>query len=60
VTQQPLIDRSWVGIECLIQGSGAKTLANGSTRYQVTLSFNAYDEMRDLIAELAMNNSRQR
>lgn len=56
MTQQPLIDRSWVGIECLIQGSGAKTLANGSTRYQVTLSFNAYDEVRDLIAELAMNN----
>lgn len=56
MTQPPLIENSWVGIECLIQGSGAKTLVNGSTRYQVTLSFNAVDEVRDLIAELAMNN----
>jgi hypothetical protein len=56
MTQPPLIDHSWVGIECLIQGSGAKTLVNGSTRYQVTLSFNATDEVRDLIAEIAMNN----
>jgi hypothetical protein len=56
MTQPPLIDHSWVGIECLIQGSGAKTLVNGSTRYQVTLSFNATDDVRDLIAELALNN----
>jgi len=56
MTQPPLIDHSWVGIECLIQGSGAKTLVNGSTRYQVTLSFNATDEVRDLIAEIALNN----
>lgn len=56
MTQPPLIDRSWVGIECLIQGSGAKTLVNGTTRYQVTLSFNASDDLRDLIAELAINN----
>lgn len=56
MTQPPLIDNSWVGIDCLIQGSGAKTLVNGATRYQVTLSFNATDEVRDLIAEIAMNN----
>jgi hypothetical protein len=56
MTQPPLIDNSWVGIECLIQGSKAKTLANATTRYEVTLSFAAHDDLRDLIAEIAMNN----